>query len=237
MTQPPVRRLSYTHDVVPDIPQKSNKSLRKPVEPRWTVVIATLAVVGLYSALPEHLTLGPNGFVAAVVVALLIPSLIAHRTGRVGLNTILGTAVLVVITVAQVWALVVLIGGIPAKRQTAGELMRSAISLWVSNVLVSACWYWRLDAGGPHRRALRDVHTEGAFLFPQMVLPDELKGMAENWKPGFIDYLFIAFNTSTAFSPTDSPVLSRWAKIVSMCQASISLATIAILAARAINIF
>lgn len=201
------------------------------------MIIATLAVLALYSALPEHLTLGPNWAVVTVASALLVPSLLAHYTGRVGLNTIFGTALLIVISFAEIWSLGLLLAGIPVKRQAAGELMRSAVALWLSNVLICACWYWRLDAGGPHRRALRDAHTEGAFLFPQMTLPKELKGQSAGWKPGFVDYLFIAFNTSTAFSPTDSPVLSRWAKLVSMLQACISLATIAILAARAINLF
>jgi hypothetical protein len=71
-----------------------------------------------------------------------------------------------------------------------------------------------------------------------MVLDSDLRREMEEdqWRPGFIDYLFLAFNTSTAFSPTDVPVLSRWAKVLMMLQASISLATIAILAARAVNI-
>jgi hypothetical protein len=58
----------------------------------------------------------------------------------------------------------------------------------------------------------------------------------DEWSPGFVDYLFLAFNTSTAFSPTDSSVLSRWAKGLMMIQAIISLTTIALLAARAVNI-
>jgi hypothetical protein len=69
-----------------------------------------------------------------------------------------------------------------------------------------------------------------------MTLPRESKLAQHKWKPGFVDYLFLAFNTSTAFSPTDVPVLSRWAKLLMMVQSSISLSTIAILAARAINI-
>jgi hypothetical protein len=95
-----------------------------------------------------------------------------------------------------------------------------------------------LDAGGPHQRDLRRSHTDGAFLFPQMLLDPELRiEMGEDqWSPGFVDYLFLAFNTSTAFSPTDVPVLSRWAKGLMMVQSMISLATIALLAARAVNI-
>ena len=83
--------------------------------------------------------------------------------------------------------------------------------------------------------ALRPV---GAFLFPQTTLtPETRRIMGEDtWSPGFVDYLFLAFNTSTAFSPTDVPVLSRWAKVMMMIQSLISLATIALLAARAVNI-
>jgi hypothetical protein len=66
-------------------------------------------------------------------------------------------------------------------------------------------------------------------------LPDSRLAQPE-WRPGFMDYLFVAFNTSTAFSPTDVPVLSRWAKALMMTQSTISLGTLAILAARAINI-
>jgi hypothetical protein len=116
--------------------------------------------------------------------------------------------------------------------------LRSAAALWITNILVFASWYWRLDAGGPRERELRGVHTDGAFLFPQMTLDQQAKReMGEQcWSPGFVDYLFLAFNTSTAFSPTDCPVLSTWAKLLMMVQALISLTTVALLAARAVNI-
>jgi uncharacterized membrane protein len=117
-------------------------------------------------------------------------------------------------------------------------LLRAAAGLWACNVLVFAVWYWRLDAGGPNQRDLQGSHTDGAFLFPQMVMDPVLKAAAgeEDWRPGFVDYLFLAFNTSTAFSPTDVPVLSRWAKGMMMVQSSISFTTVVILAARAVNI-
>jgi hypothetical protein len=102
--------------------------------------------------------------------------------------------------------------------------------------MVFASWYWRLDAGGPHMRALRPAHQEGAFLFPQMTVAPRSKLADSAWKPGFVDYLFLAFNASTAFSPTDVPVLSRWAKLLMMVQSCISLGIVLILAARAINI-
>jgi hypothetical protein len=131
-----------------------------------------------------------------------------------------------------------LVERLPSKKEAPLQLLISAAALWVSNLLVFASWYWRLDAGGPFQRDLRGAHTDGAFLFPQMTLDPELKKEMEeeHWSPGFVDYLFLAFNTSTAFSPTDVPVLSRWAKGLMMIQSSISLATLALLAARAVNI-
>ena len=207
-----------------------------PVEPRWLATVNILALIGLYFALPERLTLGPTWLIPAVVLSLLIPAVISHRKRQTRLNVVLGIALLLVITAAEIWSLSILIAGLPGKRQPPAELLRSAAALWVSNILVFASWYWRLDAGGPHKRYLRASHTEGAFLFPQMTLPPDSKLFKLDWKPDFIDYLFLAFNTSTAFSPTDAPVLSRWAKLLMMIQPAISLSTIAILAARAINI-
>jgi len=83
---------------------------------------------------------------------------------------------------------------------------------------------------------MREAHDEGAFLFPQMTVPEGSNWAGPNWKPGVVDYLFLAFNTSVAFSPTDTPVLSRWAKMVMIIQASVSLSIVAILAARAISL-
>ena len=107
-----------------------------------------------------------------------------------------------------------------------------------ANILIFASWYWRLDGGGPQKRARTLGHTDGAFLFPQMTMPADVKVAAgeQEWQPNFVDYLFLAFNTSTAFSPTDVPVLSRWAKSIMMVQALISLLVIALLAGRAVNI-
>jgi hypothetical protein len=103
---------------------------------------------------------------------------------------------------------------------------------------VFALWYWRPDAGGPHKREVKAGHETGAFLFPQMTLegPAAREADGRPWSPRFIDYLFLAFNTSTAFSPTDSPVLGRWAKVLMMTQSMISLAVVVLLAGRAVNI-
>ena len=141
-------------------------------------------------------------------------------------------------TRALIISLALLIRALPLHLEKPQELLRSAAALWLANILVFASWYWRLDAGGPHKRAQRAGHTSGAFLFPQMTMDPDTRVAAgfREWSPNFVDYLFLAFNTSTAFSPTDVPVLTRWAKVLMMLQSIISLLVIALLAARAVNI-
>ncbi len=212
----------------------------KPVkapEPPWPAAIAVLAVGGLHLSLPEPLTFGPSWLLLVVVAFMLAPVLIARSRGSFAVNQVLGYVLLGVVTSDMLWSLFLLVRSLPGHQLVPAVLLRSSAALWVTNILVFASWYWRLDAGGPHARHVRGRHTEGDFLFPQMtIVPQTGKPVGPDWIPGFIDYLFLAFNTSTAFSPTDSPVLSRWAKVLMMIQSSISLATLALLAARAVNI-
>jgi uncharacterized membrane protein len=202
-------------------------------EPRWPAFIAILAAVGLYTALPEALTMGPRWLFPALVLVLWIPGVVAYHTDRHSLNTFFGFAVDGLLTVGLIISVGLLIQALPTNKETPQELLLSAASLWVTNILVFALWYWRLDAGGPYQRDKIPGHSEGAFLFPQMTMRKEAQ---QNWSPNFIDYLFLAFNTSTAFSPTDVPALARWAKILMMLQSLLSLLIIALLAARAVNI-
>jgi hypothetical protein len=207
-------------------------------EPRWPALLAGLAAGVLFYLVPEHLTIGPRWLPLALIAAMLIPAKVFHHTGRHQLNEVFAYLGLAVITLALATSLILLILRLPKHLDPPGELLRAAAALWVSNVLVFASWYWRLDAGGPNERDRRHTHEAGAFLFPQMTMTAELrKRLGQHpWSPGFVDYLFLAFNTSTAFSPTDVPVLTRWAKILMIVQSSISLAAIALLAARAVNI-
>jgi uncharacterized membrane protein len=140
-----------------------------------------------------------------------------------------------VITAAMIASLAFLIEGLPKHREASEALLRSAVGLWLTNILVFALWYWRLDGGGPHERARPKGMLNSAFLFPQML--QSVGGKAQSdWSPEFVDYLFLAFNTSTAFSPTDTAVLSRGAKLGMMAQSLISLAILVLIAARAVNI-
>lgn len=204
-------------------------------EARWPVLIALVGVGGINLSLPHTLVVGPRWLLLALVVALLVPTVVLHRAGLHRLDRILGYIISILVTLALAASLVLLIVTLPSKSETPASLLESAAALWVTNILVFAIWYWRLDAGGPHRRERRGRHTAGAFFFPQMMDGAPIEH-PEDWSPRFIDYVFLAFNTSTAFSPTDTAVLSRWAKGLSMLQAVISLLIVAILASRAVGL-
>ena len=211
----------------------------KPREPLWPPFVAMLAVGGLYAALPPSLLGGaPRWLPAAIVAVLTAPILIFHHRGNHFVGQLLGYILNSIVTAAMILSLVLLLFEVTQHTISPARLLRSAAALWVANFLVFASWYWRLDGGGPHERAQTVGHTDGAFLFPQMTMHPEAKLAAgeHDWEPNFVDYLFLAFNTSTAFSPTDVPVLSRWAKLLMMIQAMISLLVLALLAGRAVNI-
>jgi uncharacterized membrane protein len=211
---------------------------RHAPEPRWTALVAGMAVGILYYVVPRQLTVGPPWMLLVVTGVLFAATFVFHRIGKEELNERFSYAGMAVITLALMTSLARLILRLPGHTDEPVELLRAAAAIWVSNILVFASWYWRLDGGGPNERDKQVVHTDGAFLFPQMWMDRSHKRQMgeESWSPGFVDYLFLAFNTSTAFSPTDVPVLSRWAKAMMIVQSIISLATVVVVAARAVNI-
>ncbi|MEZ5399072.1 MAG: hypothetical protein R2729_05335 [Bryobacteraceae bacterium] len=205
----------------------------RSAEPRWPGAAAVVAVAVLNWLLPPDLRAGPGWVAVAAVILLEGAALILRRR-----HGVLGYSAAAIATAGLGFALGILILDLMTHRGTPADLLRAALLLWSMNIILFASWYWRLDGGGPHGRFGKEGYCGGAFLFPQLTLPPHVRREIrdEGWQPAFVDYLFLAFNTSTAFSPTDVPVLSRWAKVLMMIQASISLATLAMVAARAVNI-
>jgi uncharacterized membrane protein len=199
---------------------------------RWQAVIAAVAIGGMYLALPQRLRVGPPWLLFALVIVLLVPLHTAHLRGNSQLAHLLGRALTALVTAAVVVSVVFLAARVPAGKTAGTSLLRDAVLLWGANILVFALWYWEIDGGGPGRRRL-DTYYSRDFIWPQSTLSQE--PASEPWMPDFLDYLFLAFNTATAFSPTDTPVLSRRMKLLVMAQSLISLMVIAVLAARAIN--
>src|SRR5262249_34326609 len=157
-----------------------------------------LGVIGLYVGLPDFLTFGHTWLVVSILLLAAVALVFTYRSGRHNLNHTLGISVNAFNTALMTGSIVLLLKTLPEHRETPAALLRSAAALWITNILIFAAWYWRLDAGGPNQRDQRSHHHEGAFLFPQM-------GMKHGtWSPQFVDYLFLAFNTSTALSPADT---------------------------------
>ena len=157
----------HIHDAGWAADQRSGET---KVRARWPAVIAALATGALFYTIPDTLTIGPGWLVLALVALLMVPTTLTHRTGRHDLNNILAYTTLGVITVAVFSSLVLLVTRLPAHKDPPLHLLRAAGALWLANMLVFASWYWRLDGGGPNARDKRGVHTDGAFLFPQMLM-------------------------------------------------------------------
>ena len=215
----------------------SSDHIDKP-EPRWQAILALLAIGGIYLALPRDLVIGPVWFLPAVIVVLLVPTVVSHRVGRQSLNRTLGIIISGIITLALIGSVILLVRALPTHREPAAQLLRSGGLLWLTNVIVFALWYWRLDGGGPSLRHKQKKFGSTSFVFPQMQIPHDERAQFEclRWRPHFIDYLFVAFTQSSTFGPTDAPLLARWAKVLAMTQISISLTIVVLLISRAVGV-
>jgi hypothetical protein len=206
-------------------------------EARWHMAGAVLAAMLLTLLLPSDLRLGPLWLLPILEGALLI-ALIIGDPGRISKRSSLlrgfSIALVTVLIAQSLWSTArlieeLIVGG-PDTNEP-GPLLAAAAIVWVSNNIAFALLYWELDSGGAAERAhaLRD-HPDLAF--PQQMNPDIAP---PNWRPRFIDYLYLGFTNATAFSPTDAMPLVPWAKIAMTVQAAISLAVLGLVVARAAN--
>lgn len=205
-------------------------------EVRWPVSAVVLLVVGLQMMLPKDLRVALPWFNSAIELALLvtITALNPHRINRHRTSTRVLSLVLVgVMSASNIWSVFRLIralihGGV----NDAATLLLSGGSIWLTNIVVFALWYWEFDRGGPGARA-QARHPYPDFLFPQMTDP---RYAPNHWAPSFFDYLYTSFTNASAFSPTDVMPLSRWAKFLMLIQSTVSLLTVGLVIARAVNI-
>ena len=215
----------------------SPQHIDKP-EPRAQAVLAFLAICAIYLALPRDLVVGPIWLLPTLIVVLLVPTVVSHRMGKHSLNRTLGFIINGITTLALMGSVILLVRALPAHRESPLQLLRSAGLLWLTNVIVFALWYWRLDGGGPVLRAKEQKFGSTSFLFPQMQIPHDERAQFEcvRWRPRFIDYLFVAFTQSSTFGPTDAPLLARWAKVLVMIQILISLTIVVLLVSQAVGV-
>ncbi|MEU8965166.1 hypothetical protein AB0C89_26135 [Streptomyces sp. NPDC048491] len=206
-------------------------------ESRWASAVAVLVAVALQWTLPERLTIHPGWLLPALEVAL-IAALIAANPLRIErasrLYRVAGLVLIACISAANGWSAVRLVVGLVRGQEghDAAALLVTGGGIWLTNVIVFALWYWEWDRGGPVAR-MQATRIYPDFLFPQMQSPELAP---PHWEPAFPDYLYLSFTNATAFSPTDVMPLNRWAKMLMMVQSAVSLLTVVLVVARAVNI-
>jgi uncharacterized membrane protein len=224
------------------------RSVPRHIEPAWRretqgehrvpVAIAVGVAIALEVLLPNKLVIHPSWLLPALEGGLLV-GLTAVNPGRISrTSTALRAAsvmLIALISIANAWSTAELIRGLinGTAGENAGVLLARAASIYITNIIVFSLWYWEWDRGGPVARA-KAARPYIDFLFPQMTKPELV---SPDWEPTYADYLYLSFTNATAFSPTDVMPLSRWAKMLMLVQAAISLLTLALVIARAVNIF
>jgi uncharacterized membrane protein len=205
-------------------------------EPRWQVSLGVAAALSMQVSLPNDVVLRPRWLLPTVAGVLLIALVVANptRINRRSPALRAGSMVLIaIISLANVWSAGRLVLHLLRGTETgdATRLLLTGGALWLTNVLVFALWYWEFDRGGPVSRA-QATRSYPDFLFAQMESP---KLAPDDWEPAFVDYLYLSFTNAAAFSPTDVLPLSRWAKLTMLVQSAVSLLTVVLVVARAVN--
>lgn len=223
----------------------------------WQARAALLGVIALQWAVEGRLRIvGRRVWVITVLEAVLLVCMAltserhvrrAQQThgpavrfieGEGGFAHMFSLSLIAFVSVINLWGLLRLIQSMIGNRGAqAPVLLAEALFLFATNVVICGVWYWQLDRGGPFRRASVDP-CPADFLFPQMTLDGAVaeQHVPKHWMPRFGDYLYVAFTNATAFSPTDTLPLTRPAKLLMAFQAAVSLLTLALVAARAVNI-
>ena len=195
------------------------------------------AAIGLQIALPDRFH-PVSRYLLPTVEAVILITLITLNPARISRKSrplrLLGLTLIVIASLANAYSAGSLITGLVTgtRGDAPAPLLAVGAAIYLTNIIVFALWYWELDRGGPAARAA-GTRPHPDFLFPQMATPH----IADpDWEPGFLDYLYVSFTNATAFSPTDTMPLTRWPKMIMLLQAGISLVTVALVIARAVNI-
>jgi hypothetical protein len=208
-------------------------------ESRWPMALAVLATGVLHATLPSELRIRDARWLFLATVLALLLVLIIGDPGRIDrqstwLRRLTGTMIGLISAVnasAAVRLVISILGTVPFTNN-ANVLLACGGTIWLTNVIVFALWYWDFDRGGAAARA-RGSSQHVAFIFPEMTNSEYVR---PGWYPVFIDYLFLSFATAAAFSPTDVSAIRPWAKVMMMAQEAISLVVAVLVVSRAVGI-
>jgi len=213
---------------------------RRPTqgEARWQAALAVAIAVALQYPLPGRLVLVHPVWLLPTLQGLLLIALVMANPRRIDTESrairLLGLTLAFLLSLANAWSVARLVVDLVqgTEGNSAAPLLVTGGTIWLINVIAFGLWYWEFDRGGPVARARAD-RMYPDFQFVQMASPDLAP---PGWEPTFGDYLYLSFTNATAFSPTDTMPLSRWAKMAMTAQATVSIVTVALVVARAVNI-
>ncbi|MFE6746490.1 hypothetical protein ACFVGM_11605 [Kitasatospora purpeofusca] len=230
----------------PGLPRRHPRHERRG-EARLPGVIATLAAVLLYLALPESLLVGPRYVLPALEILLLVPLIAVNPRRLTRQNRFSRTLSLVLVGVIGVGNLVVLGLLVRALVSTSveagGPLLLAALQVWATDIIVFGLAFWELDRGGPvvRTQAPRSEVPLADFRFSQDENHDAVGEVADgssrssDWTPALVDYLYVSVTNSTAFSPTDTMPLTTRAKLLMSVESIAALITSLLVIARAVG--
>jgi hypothetical protein len=205
-------------------------------ESRLPPLLTVLIAIVLQLLLPARLTIGPRWALTGLEVLMLVALVVVSPQSQVPIDHLpsrrISLAIAALVSFANAVSLGLLIHYLLHHDvSNGGQLIVSGAIIWLTNVLIFSLWYWESDRGGP---SVRSAGHDGPpdFLFPQM--SDDRWYPA--WRPMFVDYLYVSLTNSTAFSPTDTMPLSVSAKSIMGLQSVVSLVTVGLVVARAVNI-
>jgi hypothetical protein len=207
-------------------------------EARWQVSLCAAAAVALQLAVPDRLVLVRPAWLLPAAQGFLLVVLVAANPRHINRESrvirMLSLSMTAFLSLVNAWSVAKLAIGLVrgTEGQSAGPLLVTGGVIWLTNVIIFGLWYWEFDRGGPVARA-HATHLYPDFLFVQMTTPHLVP---PHWEPAFSDYLYLSFTNATAFSPTDVMPMSRWAKMAMTAQAAVSIVTVALVVARAVNI-
>jgi hypothetical protein len=208
------------------------------------VVLVLLAILLMQSAISYSTTFGRldslttetrrslatgwSVFRAVLIMAIVILWIINRKKALLK-AIIIANSALTIGLLMNMTALTEVLAGLTTK--TAQVLLVEVFFMAVSNILIFSIWYWIIDPPGVEE--IQRVDEPWDFLFPQRA---ENLPYYESWIPRYTDYLYLAFTTSFAFSPTDVLPLTRRAKMLMLLQSTVSIITLTGIAGSAINI-
>jgi hypothetical protein len=205
-------------------------------EPYWHVHLAVIVAIVLQMTLNDKLTIGPK-YIIATFEALLLLSLAFFASSHpsiMRLRRSIAILLIALISIANISSLILVVYNLLDLKQVSGrQLIISGLLIYLTNIIIFGLWYWELDSNGSADQTDDSVPVD--FMFPQMNSSATVVD-SKNWNPTFFDYLYVSITNASAFSPTDTMPLTHRAKLLMSLQSTTSLITIALVAARAVNI-